>query len=188
MKKVPAWVILCVIALVAGAALGTTNALTKGPIAEQAARAAEAARAAVLPAAERFEQVEVAEGAPVDNCYQGVDASGNAVGYVAQVTVTGFGGPIEVTVGVNAEGELTGIQCGGSGFSETAGLGAKVKETRFFQPVCRPCNTGCACEEWRRGGFRNGGFHQLRCSMQCGEHRSGLYRRACIIPSGNNAK
>ena len=64
MKKVPAWVILCVIALVAGAALGTTNALTKGPIAEQAARAAEAARAAVLPAAERFEQVEVAEGAP----------------------------------------------------------------------------------------------------------------------------
>lgn len=41
MKKVPAWVILCVIALVAGAALGTTNALTKGPIAEQAARAAE---------------------------------------------------------------------------------------------------------------------------------------------------
>ena len=131
MKKVPAWVILCVIALVAGAALGTTNALTKGPIAEQAARAAEAARAAVLPAAERFEQVEVAEGAPVDNCYQGVDASGNAVGYVAQVTVTGFGGPIEVTVGVNAEGELTGIQCGGSGFSETAGLGAKVKETAF---------------------------------------------------------
>ena len=131
MKKVPAWVILCVIALVAGAALGTTNALTKGPIAEQAARAAEAARAAVLPAAERFEQVEVAECAPVDNCYQGVDASVNAVGYVAQVTVTGFGGPIEVTVGVNAEGELTGIQCGGSGFSETAGLGAKVKETAF---------------------------------------------------------
>ena len=46
MKKVPAWVILCVIALVAGAALGTTNALTKGPIAEQAAKAAEEARAA----------------------------------------------------------------------------------------------------------------------------------------------
>lgn len=39
----------------------------------------------------------------MDNCYQGVDASGNAVGYVAQVTVTGFGGPIEVTVGVNAK-------------------------------------------------------------------------------------
>ena len=32
MKKVPAWVILCVIALVAGTALGITNALTAEPI------------------------------------------------------------------------------------------------------------------------------------------------------------
>ncbi len=131
MKKVPAWVILCVIALVAGAALGTTNALTKGPIAEQAAKAAEEARAAVLPAAASFEPITLEEGAAVDYCYQGVDASNNIVGHVVQVTVTGFGGPIEVTIGMDGEGVLTGIQCGGSGFSETAGLGAKVKEASF---------------------------------------------------------
>ena len=95
MKKVPAWVILCVIALVAGAALGTTNALTKGPIAEQAAKAAEEARAAVLPAAASFEPITLEEGAAVDYCYQGVD--------------------------------------GGSGFSETAGLGAKVKDASFTE-------------------------------------------------------
>lgn len=131
MKKVPAWVILCVIALVAGTALGITNALTAEPIREQARIAAENARAQVLPAAASFEEVTVADGAAVDNCYRGVDASGNAVGYVAQVTVQGFGGPIEVTVGVDAEGKLAGIQCGGSGFSETAGLGAKVKTAAF---------------------------------------------------------
>ena len=79
MKKVPAWVILCVIALVAGAALGTTNALTKGPIAEQAAKAAEEACAAVLPAAASFEHITLEEGAAVDYCYQGVDASNNIV-------------------------------------------------------------------------------------------------------------
>ena len=110
MKKVPAWVILCVIALVAGTALGITNALTAEPIKEQARIAAENARAQVLPAAASFEEVTVADGAAVDNCYRGVDASGNAVGYVAQVTVQGFGGPIEVTVGVDAEGKLAGIQ------------------------------------------------------------------------------
>ncbi|MBQ7113563.1 MAG: FMN-binding protein [Clostridia bacterium] len=129
MKKVPAWVILCVIALVAGAALGATNALTKDRIAEQAALAAEAARAAVLPAAVSFEEVDAA--GAVDSCYKAVDASGNAVGYTALVTVQGFGGPIEVTVGVDANGALTGIQCGGSAFSETAGLGAKVKDAAF---------------------------------------------------------
>ncbi len=132
MKKIPAWVILCVIALVAGGALGVTNALTEGPIAEQARLAAEEARAAVLPAAQSFEELAVEEGAVVDNCYKAVDASGNAAGYVAQVTVTGFGGPIEVTVGVDASGKLTGIQCGGSSFQETAGLGAKVKEASFI--------------------------------------------------------
>lgn len=133
MKKVPAWVILCVIALVAGGALGVTNALTKGPIAEQARLAAGAARAEVLPAAASFEEVAIADGAPVDNCYRGLDASGNVAGHVAQVTVTGFGGPIEVTVGIDAQGQLTGIQCGGSGFSETPGLGAKVKEAAFSE-------------------------------------------------------
>ena len=131
MKKVPAWVILCVIALVAGTALGVTNALTAEPIREQARIAAENARAQVLPAAVSFEEVTVADGAAVDNCYRGVDASANARGSGAQGTVQGFGGPIEVTVGVDAEGKLAGIQCGGSGFSETAGLGAKVKTAAF---------------------------------------------------------
>ena len=35
MKKIPAWLLLCIISLVAGLALGFTNALTKDEIARQ---------------------------------------------------------------------------------------------------------------------------------------------------------
>ncbi len=131
MKKTPAWLILCIIALVAGAALGMTNALTIEEIDRQAVAAAELARKAVLADAEEFTRLDLAEGAAVDNCYQ-AKKGGELVGHVTQVTVKGYGGPIEVTVGFNAAGEITGMMCGGSGFSETPGLGAKVKEEAFY--------------------------------------------------------
>jgi Na+-translocating ferredoxin:NAD+ oxidoreductase RnfG subunit len=60
-----------------------------------------------------------------------VDASGNVIGYVSQITVTGFGGEIEVTVGMDMTGTITAINVGGSNFSETSGLGAKTREAAF---------------------------------------------------------
>ena len=53
------------------------------------------------------------------------------VGYVAQITVKGYKGPVEVTVGLDDSLTLTGISVGGSDFAETAGLGAKAKEPAF---------------------------------------------------------
>ncbi|MBR4360378.1 MAG: FMN-binding protein [Clostridia bacterium] len=57
------------------------------------------------------------------------------VGYVAQKTVKGFGGEVEVIAGVNAQDQdhlvLGGISVGGANFSETAGLGAKSKDAAF---------------------------------------------------------
>ena len=121
---------LLLLTAVAGLALGLTNAITKGPIEEQAVAAANAARQTVLGGAETFEQVLENENG-MDEIHRGLDASGNVVGYTGKITTRGYGGPIEVTVGVDAEGKLAGIQCGGSGFSETAGLGAKVKTAAF---------------------------------------------------------
>lgn len=66
----------------------------------------------------------------MDWCYEGIKA-GEIVGYVAQTTVKGFGGKVEVIVGVSREQKITGISVGGSNFSETAGLGAKAKEDSF---------------------------------------------------------
>lgn len=116
---------LLLIALIAGLALGVTNEITKGPIAQQAAASENAARMQVLPAADSFEETG-------DGVYRGTDAAGNLTGFVTTVTVTGYGGPIEVTVGVDKNGTITGINVGGSNFSETAGLGARVKEEAFY--------------------------------------------------------
>jgi len=130
-KQLPAWLVLGIIALMAGALLGMTNQLTMGPIEEQTIAAANAARIAVLPAAESFEELPLAGDAPVDSLYAGT-AGGQVAGHTAQITVQGYGGPIEITIGVDTAGTLTGISVGGADFAETAGLGAKTKEPAFM--------------------------------------------------------
>ena len=128
-RKMAAWIVLTIIAVVAALCLAVTNEVTKDVIARQAEEEAEAARKALVPEADSFEPLEAEN---VDSVYRGVK-DGEAIGYVAQVTVTGFGGPVEVTVGTKAgEAVLTGIKVGGSSFSETAGLGAKSKEPQFM--------------------------------------------------------
>lgn len=130
MKKFPAWAVLFTITLVAGLLLAFTNGLTGPVIAQQSEKTAEQSRMAVLPAAESFEQLIVEEGAGVDWCYAGM-YGGEVVGHVAQATVAGFGGEIEVIVGMDAQGVITGVSVGGANFSETAGLGAKTKDEAF---------------------------------------------------------
>ena len=130
MKKIPAWLLLCIIALVAGLALGFTNELTKDEIARQEVAANEEARKKVMSEADEFVELKVPADSGVDYCYE-AKKGGETIGYVAKATEGGYGGPIEVTVGIDTEGRITGISCGGSNFSETAGLGAKVKEDAF---------------------------------------------------------
>ena len=60
-------------------------------------------------------------------------ADGAVVGHTAQVTVKGYGGDVEIVVGVDADGVITGLNVGGANFSETAGLGAKAKEPAFTE-------------------------------------------------------
>lgn len=123
-----AWKLL-LIAAVAGLALGATNELTKGPIAEQVKVAADEARKSVLPAADSFVLVsEDTNGC--DTIYEGTKG-GVTAGYTAQVTVKGYGGEIEVTVGIGTDGVITGVSVGGAKFAETAGLGAKTKDETF---------------------------------------------------------
>ncbi len=129
-KQLPAWAVLLLITLAAGLCLGGVYALTKDAIADQAAAAAEAARRGALPEADAFEALTLPAEAGLDWCYAGLQG-GRLVGYVAQATVQGFGGPLEVVAGVNLEGALTGVSAGGSGFAETAGLGARAKEPAF---------------------------------------------------------
>ena len=115
-KKWPAWIVLGLIALIAGCALGLTNEVTAPVIKEQALAAADEARRAVLPDATDFEELAVNNDS-IDYCYKGL-ANGETKGYTAQVTVKGYGGEIEIVVGVDNDGVITGINVGGANFSE----------------------------------------------------------------------
>ena len=143
-KQLPAWLALTIIAGLAGVLLGLTNELTAPQIDVQALIAADAARSAVLPGAKDFKEQEIEEGAPIDNCYLGI-ANGIEVGYVSQVTVKGYGGEIEVIVGMDTNGMITGISVGGANFSETVGLGSKTKDVEFtsqFRDIMPPVAIG----------------------------------------------
>lgn len=131
-NKLPGWLVLCVIALAAGALLTLAFQFTAQKIDEQTLAEADAARRNVLPAAQSFQQLEVAEGAAVSNCYAGLSGS-DTVGHTAQITVKGYGGEIEIIVGVDMDGKLTGVWVGGDKFAETAGLGAKTREPAFTE-------------------------------------------------------
>ena len=127
---VPALVLFLVSMFVA-AAVGGVYMLTKDTIAEAALEAQARARTAVMESAASMEELPADESGTVDWCYEAYDAAGNVIGYVSQITVIGFGGEIEVTVGMDMDGAVTAINVGGSNFSETSGLGAKTREPAF---------------------------------------------------------
>ena len=129
MKK-QAWLILTLIALIAGLALAATNMVTAGPIEQQRIEAARAARKAVFPDAVSFEEMEISEDTGLDSIYE-AKSDTDTLGYVLQITVSGYGGPIEIIMGVDTNGAITGLTVGGSDFAETAGLGTQVKEPEF---------------------------------------------------------
>ena len=114
--RIPAWLRLAIICIAVGGMLGIVNSITKGPIAQRAVEAANASRYACFPGADAFEEVALSEGSTVDGCYAAMQ-NGSQVGYVTQVTVTGFGGPVEIYVGMDLEGIITGISVGGAKFS-----------------------------------------------------------------------
>lgn len=129
-KTLPAFVRLTLITLIAGLLLGLTYTLTKDPIAEQTRLSADRARSAVFAQAE-FTQLTVPEGAGVDWLYSAY-RDGELAGYVLQKTVKGYGGEIEVIVGVDTQMRITGVSAGGANFAETPGLGAKAKDAAFL--------------------------------------------------------
>ncbi|MDO5448539.1 MAG: RnfABCDGE type electron transport complex subunit G [Clostridia bacterium] len=114
---------LLVICLVATALLALVNNVTKDKIAEQTALSEAAARVQVLPDATEFKEVDM-DGDKVTDYYEGLDKSGETVGYVFNTIGEdkGYGGDVAVTVGIDTDGIITGIVPGDIS-NETPGLG-----------------------------------------------------------------
>ena len=51
----------------------------------------------------------------------------------ANASVLGYGGPVLVRLTLNDQGEITAMDVGGARFSETEGVGSRVKEDAFIQ-------------------------------------------------------
>lgn len=117
----------------AGLVLGLVNEVTKGPIAAQEAEAADKARAAAFPGAKSFEQLKSKDSNSNEFVYYNALGENNELlGVVGSSRAKGYGGDIEVVVGMDMKGKIVGTVIGGNGdFSETAGLGAKVKDEAF---------------------------------------------------------
>lgn len=133
-------VILTVITLISGLLLGAVYGITKEPIANAQDAAKKEAWQAVFPEASlddfAAEEVDAALSEQVA-ADLGVKATVNEVctvgdmGYVVTVTDSeGYGGDIQITVGITTDGTISGVSI--LSISETAGLGMKAKEPEFY--------------------------------------------------------
>ena len=126
--------ILFVITLIAGAALGVVYEITKEPIAAQEAKKKVEAQQGVFAEADAFDPVELDEavlaavqtnGVTIDEAFD-AKAAGAHAGYVVQATSpNGYGGNITLMVGVTADGTCNGYSL--LTINETAGLGMNAK-------------------------------------------------------------
>ena len=113
--------LLLITAVVAGL-LGLVNYLTEDRIAALTAEKAEKAMQEVLPAQNY---------APVAHAMDGVTEAYRAddKGYVVRVSESGFGGTIDMMVGVGSDGKVCGVYI--IEHSETSGLGANCVRDDF---------------------------------------------------------
>lgn len=104
-------VVLVAICLVITFALAYVNSITSPIIAENSAKAADASRAELLPAATSFEKYEgellvaVPDKVFVTECYVA-----EGIGMVVTVQSSSFGGLITEMIGIDNEGSITGVK------------------------------------------------------------------------------
>ena len=137
-------VILTVITLVSGLALGVVYEITKEPIQKAQEKAKQTAYKKVLPDGKTFEtDADFKESDAekilkkagltsdvINEVAEAKDASGETVGYVITVTSKeGYGGDIKIATGIDTDGTVQGISI--LSISETAGLGMEAKNESF---------------------------------------------------------
>ena len=133
---------LALITIVAGLALGAVYMITKEPIAKQNEKIKIAAYNSVfaeLDSYKEYEEVEALSKVLSEKGFKAVelnevvyayDKDGKDIGVIITVTdKEGYGGNIKMTVGIDMEGTITGLEI--LEISETAGLGMKAADKEF---------------------------------------------------------
>lgn len=136
-KVVKNALVLMAFSLVLGFVLGAVYKITEGPIAEATLRKEMEAYKVVFENADTFTELTVDEAAAaqimadgafpdeINKAFEAVDANGNSLGYVVQLTTKdGYSGGIVMVVGITADGVVNGFSV--TAHSETSGLGTKA--------------------------------------------------------------
>lgn len=119
-------IVLTAVTVIAGALLGYVNELTKGPIEEANAKALNEAIQLVVPG---FDNQPTANPETIDlngatyTIYKATKG-GEFIGAAVQSTANGFGGPLTILVGFDAQGNI--IDYSLLSHAETPGLGSKA--------------------------------------------------------------
>ncbi|WP_250673761.1 RnfABCDGE type electron transport complex subunit G [Paraclostridium ghonii] len=121
-------IILFVICAVASLMLSLTNNITAPVIEQRNIQANNESRQEVLQDAKEFKEVTNVKGDLVEEIYQG-EKDGEVVGYTIKTAPRGYGGNVEVMVGISSDGKISGVKIGNH--SETPGLGSKAAEPAF---------------------------------------------------------
>ena len=148
-------IILCLIAGITSGLVGLVNAVTEPAIERMNEQKTTEALKAVMPDADKFEQVEEAfedyvssdgKSVPIEGAWAALKGS-DVVGWAVKVAPKGYGGAIEMTVGVSADGAVTGTEI--VEMSETSGIGTRIETEESFIPQF----TGLSAPlNWSKGG------------------------------------
>ena len=132
-------IVLVIVTLVCVSLLAVVNQITRGPIEQAEINARAEIYKVVYPDADAFAEAdnttemleksaEVMKNAGYEGCFANDVLS--VVGYViAATSPNGYGGDIQVAIGITKDGKLTGFDVISN--SETAGLGSKCTEPDF---------------------------------------------------------
>lgn len=138
---------ICAITLIMGAALGAVYTITKKPIQDAEEKAKQEAYTEVFPSASEIvtltdEEINMDnvnaviankgfEDSRIDEISIVADENGMAAGFIVLVTNSaGYGGDIQMAVGVSVDGSIQGISF--LSISETAGLGMEAQNDEFL--------------------------------------------------------
>ncbi len=133
---------LAIITIISGIALGAVYMITKEPIAKQNEKTKIAAYNSVFSELDSYKEYDGVEelskvlkekgfsGVELNEVVYAYNSNGEDIGMIITVTdKDGYGGNIKMTVGIDTEGTITGLEI--LEISETAGLGMKAAEAEF---------------------------------------------------------
>lgn len=135
-------IVIAIITLIAGVALGGTYKMTEETISIQKEKKAWASYQAVVPGAVEFKQVEAVKEiagqqygtefgrVKINQAVEGLDVYAHTVGYAIEVTsAEGYEGNITLSVGISANGTINSISF--TELNETPGKGMFASEPEF---------------------------------------------------------